>query len=171
MKSVVYVVIVMVLVPIQATLMHYVSIVGIRPDLCLIAACLIGFRRGTLEGMGMDMALGLVQDIFSAGGWGVNLATKGLAGLLAGLAGRQMTGITPAALLTTMGALSVMSGLVFLLTMGPEVGLGQRMSALQRILLPEALLNTALGAVLYWLLEMRMPSDPRLSRGLVGFLR
>lgn len=119
----------------------------------------------------MGMALGLVQDMFSAGGWGVNLATKGLVGLLAGLAGRQMTGITPAALLATLGMLSVISGLVFLLTMGADIGLGERLSALQRILLPEALINTVLGGALFWVLEMRRPSDVRLSRGLVGFLR
>lgn len=171
MKPVIYVAMVLTLAPIQATLAQHVGIAGIRPDFCLIAACLVGFRHGALEGMGMGMALGLVQDMFSAGAWGLNLATRGLAGLLAGLAGRQMTGVTLAALLATLAMLSAISGLVYVLTMGPDVALTSRLGAVQRILLPEALINAVLGGALYWLLQMRMPSDPRLSRGLTGFLR
>lgn len=171
MKPVIYAALVLTLAPIQATLAHHVGIAGIRPDFCLIAACLVGFRKGALEGMGMGMALGLVQDMFSAGAWGLNLATRGLAGFLAGLAGRQMTGVTPAALLATLAMLSAISGLVYVATMGPGAVLTARLGAVQRILLPEALMNTVLGGGLYWLLQMRMPSDPRLARGLTGFLR
>ena len=171
MKPAVYAALVLGLAPLQATLTHYLGIAGIRPDFCLIAACLIGFRGGAWEGVGMGMALGLGQDILSAGGWGVNLATKGLAGLLAGLAGRQMTGVTPATLLATLATLSAAAGLVSLLTMAPEIGWAERLGALPRILLPETAINTVLGGGLYWLLELRKPGDPRLSRGLVGFLR
>jgi rod shape-determining protein MreD len=165
MKAALYGVLVLVLAPLEATMTHYLEIAGIRPDFSLIAACLIGFRSGPLEGMGMGIALGLGQDILSAGGWGMNLATKGLAGLLAGLAGRQITGVTPA---TT---LSAAAGLVFLWTMAPELDWTQRLGALPRILLPETAINTVLGGALFWLLEMRRPGDARLSRGLVGFLR
>lgn len=171
MKAALYAALVLVLAPLEATMTHYLEIAGIRPDFSLIAACLIGFRSGPLEGMGMGIALGLGQDILSAGGWGMNLATKGLAGLLAGLAGRQITGVTPATLLATLATLSAAAGLVFLWTMAPELDWTQRLGALPRILLPETAINTVLGGALFWLLEMRRPADARLSRGLVGFLR
>ena len=39
------------LVPIQTTVLQYASIGGIRPYLCLIAVCLVGFVAGEREGM------------------------------------------------------------------------------------------------------------------------
>ena len=59
MKFVVYALLAMVVVPLQTTLLHYVSILGVRPDLGLIAACLVGFLGGELDGLILGLILGV----------------------------------------------------------------------------------------------------------------
>ena len=54
MKFLLYLLLALVVVPFQTTLLHYFSIFGVRPDLGLVAACLVGFLGGGL-------ALSLIQ--------------------------------------------------------------------------------------------------------------
>ncbi len=110
MKFLVYVLLALVVVPLQTTLLHYVSIIGVRPDLGLVAACLVGFFGGELDGLILGVILGCSQDMLSAGDLWVNVATKGGAGFLAGLAGRHMAHITPAVLTVGLAIISCLSG-------------------------------------------------------------
>src|SRR5207344_1137358 len=84
MKALIYGALVLAIVPLQSTLWHAVSIGGVRPDLGLIAACLVGFLGGELDGLLLGCVLGLSQDIFSAGDLWLNMVTKGGAGFLTG---------------------------------------------------------------------------------------
>lgn len=77
MKLFLYAGLVVVIAPIQATLLHYVSFFGVRPDLGLVAACLVGFLGGELDGLLLGLLLGYSQDMFSAGDLWVNVVTKG----------------------------------------------------------------------------------------------
>ena len=109
MKFVVYALLAMVVVPLQTTLLHYVSILGVRPDLGLIAACLVGFLGGELDGLILGLILGCFQDMLSAGELWINVVTKGGAGFLAGMAGRHMAHITPAVLTVGLVVISCLS--------------------------------------------------------------
>lgn len=170
MKPALYAALVLGLVPMQISLMHYLSIGDVRPDLCLVAVGLIGFFAGPMEGMLVGMALGLTQDLFSAGALWLNVITKGAVGLLAGLAGRQVTNATLATFLATAVSLSVLANLVFLLAVRGGGGIGERLSAVPSILLPETLLNAACSAVLYWLLPLRPPMEHEMRRGPIGLV-
>ncbi len=158
MKPALYMTLVLGVVPLQTSLLHYFSLGGVRPDLCLVAAALIGFLAGPVEGMSVGIALGFTQDLFSAGALGLNLIAKGAVGILAGLAGRHVTNATMATFVATMVSLSLLENLVFLFVVRWGGELGDRLSALPSILLPETLLNAALGAMLYWLFTFRRPA-------------
>lgn len=153
MKAALYMILVLGLVPLQATFLHHAEILGVTPDLVFIAVCLIGFLAGTSEGALAGIALGFIQDMFSAGPWGLNLATKGLVGLLAGLVGRQVTNATSLTVVILLLSLAVASGLIVLFAV--ESDIGARLSAVQHVLLPEIVLNAVLGMGCYWLLPAR----------------
>lgn len=155
MKPAIYLLLVLGLVPAQTSLLPQWDILGVRPDLCLVAACLIGLLNGGIEGLLMGLTLGFVQDLFSAGGWGLNLATKGAAGLGAGLLARQMAHPTPRAAGLAVLGLSLGSAALFLLAVKVGKGLAIPLLTVGTVALPQALLDATLGAGLYWLLTMR----------------
>ena len=159
MKRALYAGLVLGLVPIQTTVLQYASIGGIRPDLCLIAVCLVGFVAGEREGMLLGFALGLIQDLFSAGDPGLNLVTKGLIGFLAGLVGKLLANVTPVAMLATLLGLSVVSGTVFLMAVRVGEGLADLFFVTRSVLLPQALFDAAVGTGAYWLIARRGQTD------------
>ncbi len=63
---------------------------GLRPDLVLLFVLASGMRRGETAGALWGIALGFVEDTFSAGLPGVNLLTKGLLGFAAGSLSDQL---------------------------------------------------------------------------------
>jgi rod shape-determining protein MreD len=63
---------------------------GLRPDLLLLFVLATGMRRGEGAGVAAGVALGFVQDVFSAGLPGMNLLTKGLLGGAAGTLREQL---------------------------------------------------------------------------------
>ncbi len=147
------------LVPVQTTLLEHLSVAGIRPDLCLIAASLIGFFGGPADGVLIGLLLGFEQDLFSAGELGLNLGTKAAIGLLAGMAGRYVAHVTPASVAPVMLGLSASSGLAFMVA---GAGGGETLTAIQSVLLPQALFDTLVGVALYWLLAERFRRDESL---------
>jgi cell shape-determining protein MreD len=127
----------------------------VRPDLCLIASFLIGFLAGEFDGVMMGLALGFVQDLFSGGDSGLNFMTKGLVGLLAGLAGRHLANTTNLAVLALLLSASLLSGLVFVLWSWSGEGLADGLLFVQSVLLPQAVYDAALGAGIYWIMAGR----------------
>lgn len=171
MKPLLYVALVCGLVPLQVTLLQSVGLGGIRPDLCLIAACLVGMLEGELEGLLVGLALGYVQDLFSAGEMWVNLMTKGLLGFLAGLAGGRLTQATPVSILGLLGGLSLLSGIILLIAVRTGGGLADQFYAVWSLLLPEAAFNAALGMGAYWLLAGHAPREDGLRKLPPGLVR
>jgi rod shape-determining protein MreD len=147
------------LVPVQTTLLGHLSVAGVRPDLCLIAASLIGFFGGPADGALMGALLGFEQDLFSAGDLGLNLGAKAAAGLATGLAGRYLAHVTVASVAPLMLGLSVCSGLAF---MAAGAAGGDALAAVESVLLPQAVFDTVAGAALYWLLAERFRKDDSL---------
>ena len=142
------------LIPIQTTVLDYVSIVGVRPDLCLIAAFLIGFLIGEAPGALTGMTLGFLQDLFSAGQLWINVLIKGIIGLLGGLFGRHLANATAVSVVSILFILSALSGSVFSVWFHganrPEF-----LTFVQGSIIPQGLYDAALGGLLYWLLPHR----------------
>jgi hypothetical protein len=154
MNGLLYAALIFLLPPLQAMVMGAAHMVGGGPDLCLVAVCLVGLFSGEVRGILLGLAIGMVQDSLSAGDQWLNLATKGVAGLLAGLVGRHLAGATPSAMIGPIAGLSLASCLVF----GGASGAGKpfldMLSAI-RIAAPELVLDTVLGVGAYWFLSGR----------------
>jgi cell shape-determining protein MreD len=148
------------LVPFQSTILSYGSLGGVRPDLCLVATCLVGFLAGEMEGMMLGLALGFVQDLFSASDLCLNLVTKAMIGLLAGVAARHLASATPLAVLGTILAVSALSGVIFLAAVRGAGGPAEMGMAFLTIVLPQALFDAGIGAGVYWLIAGRARMQP-----------
>jgi rod shape-determining protein MreD len=164
MKFLLYIVLALLVVPFQTTLLHYLSILGVRPDLGLVAACLVGFLGGELDGLILGLLLGCFQDMLSAGDLWINVVTKGGAGFLAGLAGRHMAHITPAVLVAGLVIISCLSSGVFLYAMNPA-GLDQIWVGIHSTVLVQAAFDAAIGAGLYVIFRRRWSDDRMVTEG------
>jgi hypothetical protein len=158
MRLVLYAVLVLTVVPIQATLLNHVNILDVRPDLGLIVVCLVGFFGGELDGLLLGIILGWSQDLLSAGELWVNVVSKGGAGFLAGLAGRHLAHITPTVLLIGLGAISCFSNLAFVYSMKIS-DWDVIWHAIHSKVLIQGIFDAALGTAVYWLFMRRSPAD------------
>lgn len=161
MKALMYIGLVWLLVAIQSVVLPHVSLWGVRPDLGLVAAAMIGLLAGELEGFLVGFAIGWVFSLYSAGDPWLSLVTTSGAGLFAGLLGRQVAQITPLIIGVGLLVLSLSGGLVAVFSM-ENPGISDAWWMVQSIVLPQACLDAALGAGLFWLVEQRIASE-RLS--------
>jgi hypothetical protein len=65
MKLLLYVALVLLLVPLQTTLLPHVSLWGVQPDVGLVVAAMIGLLEGELEGLAVGLAIGWVLNLSS----------------------------------------------------------------------------------------------------------
>ncbi|MGB0908799.1 MAG: rod shape-determining protein MreD [Nitrospirales bacterium] len=140
------------LVPIQVTVLNHVSPWGIRPDLCLVATCLMGFLGGKNKGIGLGLGLGFIQDLFSGGAGIVNLLSKGLSGFLSGLVSKTLSSTTAQSILLPTFFLSCLSGIVSLFSARPLTDWLVLIHEFRTILLPQSLFDALLAFGVYWLL-------------------
>lgn len=152
MRRASYIFILLLLIPVQTTVIDHLAIHGIKPDLGLIIVYGIGFGRGERDGVVMGVLIGMVMDLFSGGVMGANLLTKPIIGGLAGLLGRM---VLNARVLFSMGilfGLSILSGFLiylFLKFFEREMAFWE---VFRWIILPQALYDAAVGAILFSLL-------------------
>ncbi|HLZ34382.1 MAG TPA: hypothetical protein VKP13_10205 [Nitrospira sp.] len=154
MKFLLYVGLVLILVPLQTTLLPHVSVWGIKPDLGLVIAAVIGLVAGELEGLLVGLAIGWVLNLYSAGDLWLSLVTTGGAGLFAGLLGRQVAQVTPTILCVGLLVLSLAGGLVAAFSV-KNATMSDTWWMVQSMVLPQACFDAVLGAGLLWLMEQR----------------
>lgn len=157
MKAAAYVVLVLLVIPIQIVLLDRISIAGIRPDLALVAVCLIGLYRSEVETVLAGLAMGFAQDLFSGGAlWG-NLCLKPVLGLMAGLARRNLVNLTWAFVLALMLGLSLLSGSVMYLLKSLTGSGANFFQAARGIILPQACYDAVLGLAALKLIRLWKP--------------
>lgn len=145
-------------VPLQTTLLPYVSVGGIRPDLGLVAVVLVGLFGTEVEALLVGLALGFTQDLFSAGGPWVNMTTKAAVGFVAGVVGKNLVNITPIAVFVPTLGLSIGAGLVLLLE-ARGTNVMAIINGVQFVLLPQALLDAVIASALCWVLSKSSPLE------------
>ena len=129
MKSQVYLIVLLLLLPLQASLFAPFSLGGITPDLGLAVLYCIGLLTGPVEAALAGVAIGLTQDLGSASLIGFSGLTSGLVGLFAGFLGKRVLDIQSPSnivfLIVLCLAESILSALFLELTYGsvPLVGL------------------------------------------------
>ena len=154
-KFLAYAGLVVLLVPVQTTLLPHVAIWDIKPDLGLIVAALIGVLVGELEGLIIGLAIGWILNLYSAGDLWLNLVTTGGAGLFAGLLARQVAEITPTIFGVGLLLLSLAGGVVAVLSM-KHAAMTDAWWMVQFVVIPQACFDAAVGAALLWFLEHRL---------------
>lgn len=154
MKSVTYLILVLLLVPLQTTLLPHLSVWNVKPDLGLVAAVLVGLFAGELEGLLVGLAIGWVLSLFSAGELWLSLLTNGGAGLLAGFLGRQVSQMTSLSLGLGLLLVSLVSGAFAALNFQHFDG-SQMWWMIESIVFPQACFDGVVGGALYWILSQR----------------
>ena len=161
----------LVLVPLQTTLLPHVTVWGVKPDMGLVAVAFIGLLAGELDGLLMGVAIGWVVSLFSVGDLWLNVLTKGGVGLLAGLLGRQVSHVTPMFVGVGLFASSLLTGVAAILTF--EHGEASNIWwMIQSVVLPQACFDAAVGAgfyalLMYWYDVDRVRAEQRSLRGLL----
>ncbi|MFP4013224.1 MAG: rod shape-determining protein MreD [Chitinispirillaceae bacterium] len=79
----------------QSTLVPYVKIFGVQPDLILLVLFLLSIKAGVMPGVYIGFLLGLGQDLFSAEILGQNALAKTIVGFLAGLFNEKVIRLDP----------------------------------------------------------------------------
>lgn len=154
MKLLLYAMLVVFLVPLQATLLPHLAIWDVRPDLGLVVAALIGVLAGELDGLLVGLAIGWVLNLYSAGDLWLNLLTTGGAGLFGGLLARHVAEVTPTVLSVAVSVLSLAGGLVAVLGMKHGT-ISDTWWMVQSVVVPQACFDAAVAAALLWLLGQR----------------
>ncbi|HMU55656.1 MAG TPA: hypothetical protein PKA61_11650 [Nitrospira sp.] len=158
MKILIYSVVIVLLVPLQTTLLPHVSIWGLTPDVGLAVAALIGLFAGELEGLIVGLAIGWILNMYSAGDLWISLVTKGGVGLLAGLFGQHVAHVTPTVVSVGLLIVSTLGGAMVVLTMKSAIGI-DTWWMVQSMVLPQACLDAVAGAGLFYVASQRLASD------------
>ena len=154
MKFVIYLILVLLLVPLQTTLLPHLSVWNVKPDLGLVAAVLVGLFAGELEGLLVGLAIGWILSLFSAGELWLSLLTNGGAGLLAGFLGRQVSQMTSVSLGLGLLLVSLVCGAFAALNFQHFDG-SQMWWMIESIVFPQACFDGIVGGALYWILSQR----------------
>jgi hypothetical protein len=119
-KIVVYACAVAALVALHTTVLPYVSVWGVKPDIGLVAVCLIGLLSDELEGLVVGLFVGWAMSLFSATDLAASMVAKGSVGFLAGLVGRQVAQVTPLVLVSGLVVASPFSSLMTIWSLKPN---------------------------------------------------
>jgi cell shape-determining protein MreD len=166
MKPRVYLIIALLVIPVQASLFRPISLFGIKPDLPLALIYIIGLLTGPIEGALAGIGIGLVQDISSAGLIGLAGITRGLFGLLAGFLGQQVLDIASPANIIFLSAFCLLEGIALSLFIGVTYGSLPFISLLFTRLLPRAFYTGLLGTLMLQIIKDRKVAALLLRRSL-----
>ena len=162
MKTLLFISLIFLLVPLQTTVLSSISPFGIRPDLCLVAACLVGFLTGQVHGFVLGFFLGFVQDLFSASDLWLNTITKALVGFFSGLIAKNLANTASYSAFALTILFSLFSGVVFWVSSRVGMDILEILHGFSTILLPQALFDGLVAAVVHWFITRWQPETSNL---------
>jgi rod shape-determining protein MreD len=80
-------IVLLVVLILQATVVHRIAIAGVRPDLLVAFVVYFGWMRGPIPGVVGGFSVGLIQDLDAPGPLGLNALAKTVVGFLVAKAG------------------------------------------------------------------------------------
>ena len=166
MKPRVYLMILLLIIPAQASLFSPLSLFGVKPDLSLALIYIIGLLTGPTEGALAGMGLGLVQDISSASLIGLDGFTRGLFGLCAGVLGGRVLNIASPSNIIFLTVFCLAEGIVISLYMQIFYGNVPFISMLFNLMIPQALYTGLLGTLMLRVLKDKNVTTMLLRRSL-----
>ncbi|MEC9005614.1 MAG: rod shape-determining protein MreD [Nitrospirota bacterium] len=150
MKTILFISLIFLLVPFQTTVLGSISPFGIRPDLCLVATCLVGFLTGQVHGFFLGFFLGFAQDLFSASDPWLNTITKAGVGFFSGLIAKNLANTASHSAFAVMILFSLFSGVVFLVSSRMGMDILEILHGFPAILLPQALFDGLVAVSIHW---------------------
>ena len=148
MKPRVYFMVLLLVIPAQASLFSPFSVFGIKPDLPLALIYIIGLLTGPVEGALAGMGIGLIQDVSSAGLLGLDGFTRGLLGLCAGVLGERILNIASPANIIFLAVFCLIEGIIISLSMQLFYGNVPFISILFNLMIPQAIYTGLLGTLM-----------------------
>ena len=158
MKPRVYFMVLLLVIPAQASLFSPFSVFGIKPDLPLALIYIIGLLTGPVEGALAGMGIGLIQDVSSAGLLGLDGFTRGLLGLCAGVLGERILNIASPANIIFLAVFCLIEGIIISLSMQLFYGNVPFISILFNLMIPQAIYTGLL-----WTLMLRAIKDKNVT--------
>ncbi len=143
------------LVPAQVTVAAHLRAIGAPLDLCLVAACLVGFFFGPWWGGLAGVGVGMAQDLFSAGPIWLAIVSRAGAGALAGLAAKQLVEAANLSILAAFACIMGLSGLLYLTAARGGRGVEMLATGSLTSYLPEVCLNATVAFIAHGLLSGR----------------
>lgn len=150
-----YIPILTLIVPIQTTVSHSLSVQGTIMDLGLVLSCLIGIKAGKTHGLLMGALIGIQLDLFSGGPFGLNLVTKSLVGWGSGFIGKIFLDLRMPGSFGIFSGISLLSGILFYIFLQVLRGSVEFTPSFRWIILPQALYDGLGGAILLQLFPQR----------------
>jgi rod shape-determining protein MreD len=132
----------------QQTLVHWIALGSIRPDITLIALTAVALRRGPVAGLYAGMALGLIQDIYAIDTLGAGALSTCLVGYGLGFFEDKVVKSMPATRILLLGSALLAHDIVYYLALGfrGEVFWG----SLLRETVPSAVYTLLVGAGVFY---------------------
>ena len=155
MKPRVYVAVLVLIIPFQSSLFDALSFSGIKPDLALAILYIIGLLTSPAEAALAGMAIGLVQDIGSAGLIGFTGIIRGLEGLAAGFLGARVLDISSPVMVLFLTAFSLAQGIFISFFLQITYGSVPFLAMMGGRVLPQALYTGILGFFLLRLISRK----------------
>ncbi len=155
MKPHAYFVILLLIIPLQASLLDVFSIGGVKPDLALAVLYIIGLLTSPAEAALAGIAIGLVQDIGSASLIGFSGMTRGLEGLAAGLLGSRVLDISSPMIVLVLAVFSLAEGIFIAIFLQVIYGSVPFLAMMGGRVLPQAFYTGILGFFLLRLISKK----------------
>ena len=162
MKTLLFISLIFLLVPLQTTVLDSISPFGIRPDLCLVAAFLVGFLTGQVHGFVLGFFLGFAQDLFSASDLWLNTITKASVGFFSGLIAKNLANTASHSAFVLMILFSLFSGVVFLVSSRVGMDILEILHGFPTIIIPQALFDGLVAIGIHWAITRGTPETSNL---------
>jgi rod shape-determining protein MreD len=134
----------------QGTVINRFTFLGVRPDLVLVVVGSVALARGWAEGLVWGITGGLLEDILSGSLPGSRALAKGVTGFILGLVEGTVFKENPLLPAVALFAGTLVDEVLFFLAAGT---FGQVkwtfVTALRRVMLPNALVTAAFAPFLY----------------------
>jgi len=133
----------------ETSVLPYLAVKGVKPDLILILVISLGLVNGSREGAAAGFAGGLLEDLLLGRYVGVRVVSKMAAGYLAGLAGKRVyRDSLLTSVLLVLGGTVISEFLSFALwwKLGSPLALG---AGLGSVILPLAVFNAMVAPFIY----------------------
>jgi rod shape-determining protein MreD len=134
----------------QSTLVPFLRIAGLYPDLILILVAIWSLLRGYREGTIWALVCGLVMDMLSGLSFGAHTLALLAVSLLMQAVRRQVYRLTFGAVLLLVALATLVYYGAVMFAAWAIAGESFAGDLLGRVILPAALLNAAVAAVVFW---------------------